>query len=326
MSLLFAATYPERARALILYGCYARHPTLTGEVLKQNIELIDRAWGTGEFFAKTFVPAKASDEALRRVLARRERQSASPSAAIAILQINSEIDTRHILPTIRVPTLVLHRVGDSRVTVDAGRYLAAQIPRAKYVELPGVNHIPLDITDRIADEIEEFLTGSRAEVEGDRVLATVMFTDIADSTRRAADLGDRSWRAFLVRHDDVVRQQLARFRGREIKTLGDGFLATFDGPARAVRCASAIIEQVGSLGIDVRSGLHTGEIEIQQGDVVGIAVNIAARIAELAGSREVLVSSTVRDLVAGSSLRFHDRGSHRLRGLTEPLRLFGAEA
>lgn len=326
MSLLFAATYPERARALILYGCYARHPTLTGEALKQNIELIDRAWGTGEFFAKTFVPAKASDEALRRVLARRERQSASPSAAIAILQINSEIDTRHILPTIRVPTLVLHRVGDSRVTVDAGRYLAAQIPRAKYVELPGVNHIPLDITDRIADEIEEFLTGSRAEVEGDRVLATVMFTDIADSTRRAADLGDRSWRAFLVRHDDVVRQQLARFRGREIKTLGDGFLATFDGPARAVRCASAIIEQVGSLGIDVRSGLHTGEIEIQQGDVVGIAVNIAARIAELAGSREVLVSSTVRDLVAGSSLRFHDRGSHRLRGLTEPLRLFGAEA
>jgi class 3 adenylate cyclase len=217
----------------------------------------------------------------------------------------------------------LHRVGDSRVTVDAGHYLAAQIPRAKYVELPGVNHIPLDITDRIADEIEEFLTGSRAEVEGDRVLATVMFTDIADSTRRAAELGDRSWRALLDRHDDVVRQQLARFRGREIKTLGDGFLTTFDGPARAVRCASAIIEQVRSLGIDVRSGLHTGEIEIQQGDVLGIAVNIAARIAELAGSREVLVSSTVRDLVAGSSLRFHDRGSHRLRGLMEPLRLFG---
>jgi class 3 adenylate cyclase len=326
MSLLFAATYPERTRALILYGCYTRHPTLTGELLEQNIELIESGWGTGEFYARNFVPTKASDEAFRRVLARRERQSASPSAAMAILRMNSEIDVRHVLPAIRVPTLVMHRVGDTRVTIDAGRSLATGVRSAKYVELPGIDHIPLDITDRIADEIEEFLTGSRTEVEADRMLATVMFTDIVDSTRRAAELGDRSWRALLDRHDDIVRQQLTRFRGREVKTLGDGFLATFDGPARAVRCASAIIEHVRPLGIDVRSGLHTGEIEIHQTDISGIAVNVAARIAELAGSQEVLVSSTVRDLVAGSSLRFHDRGSHTLRGLPEPVRVFGAEA
>jgi pimeloyl-ACP methyl ester carboxylesterase len=222
MSLLFAATYPERVRALILYGCYARHPTLTGDLLKQNIEFIDRAWGTGEFFVKTFLPSKCSDKSVLSVLARRERQSASPSAAITVLQINSEIDARHILPAIRVPTLVLHRIGDSRVTVDAGRYLATQIQGAKYVELPGTDHLPLDITDRIADEIEEFLTGSRPEVEPDRVLATVMFTDIVDS-RRAAQLGDRGWRALLDRHDDAVRQQFARFRGREVKALVTAF-------------------------------------------------------------------------------------------------------
>jgi class 3 adenylate cyclase len=326
MSLLFAATYPERTRALMLYGCYARHPTLVGDVLQQNIELIDRAWGTGEFFAKSFLPTKSSDEALRRVLARRERQSASPSAAIAILQMNSEIDARHILPTIRVPTLVLHRVGDTRVTVDAGRYLATHIAGAKYVELPGTNHIPMDITDRLLDEVEEFLTGSRQQVEPDRVLATVMFTDIVESTRRASELGDRGWRALLARHDDAVRQEIVRFRGREVKTLRDGFLATFDGPARAVRCAGAIVERLRPLDIVVRSGLHTGEIEVGREDVYGIAVHIAARVADLAGIGEILVSSTVRDLVAGSGLRFHDRGSHTLRGLPDAMHLFAAEA
>jgi class 3 adenylate cyclase len=326
MSLLFAATYPDRARALVLYGSYARHPTLSGEALRQNIELIDRAWGTGEFFATSFVPTKASDEAVRRVLGRRERQSASPSAAIAILQMNSEIDARHILPTIRVPTLVLHRVGDTRVTVDAGRYLATHIPGAKYVELPGTDHLPLDITDRLVDEIEEFLTGSRHEIEPDRVLATVLFTDIVDSTKRAVELGDRDWRVLRDRHDDAIRQELARFRGHEVKTLGDGFLATFDGPARAVRCASAVIDRVRPLGMNVRSGLHTGEIEMQREDVGGIAVHIAARVVGLAGSGEVLVSSTVRDLVAGSGLSFQDRGSHTAKGLPEPLRLFAAQA
>jgi class 3 adenylate cyclase len=327
MSLLFAATYPERASALVLYGCYARHPTLSGKLLQQNIELIDRAWGTGELFATSFFPSKSSDERLRRTLGRRERQSASPAAAIAIPQMNSEIDARHILPAIRVPTLVLHRVGDSRVTIDAGRYLAAHIPSAKYVELPGTNHVPIyegDITDRIVEEVEEFLTGSRSEPVLDRVLATVMFTDIVDSTRRAAELGDRQWRTLLDRHDDTVRQQLDRFRGQEVKNLGDGFLATFDGPARAVRCASSICELVRPLGIAVRSGLHTGEVELKRDDVAGIAVHIAARVAAEAEAGETVVSSTVRDLVAGSGLNFQDRGIHELKGLPEALHLYSA--
>ena len=272
-------------------------------------------------------PSRAGDEAYRRELARRERQGASPSAVATILRMNSEIDVRDILPTIRVPTLVLHRVGDTRITVDEGRYLATHIPAAKYIELPGNDHNPFgerDITDRILDEAEEFLTGSRAEVEPDRVLATVMVTDIIDSTKRAVELGDRDWRVLRERHDDAVRQELSRFRGHEVKTLGDGFLATFDGPARAIRWAAAIADRVRPLGIAVRSGLHTGEIEIQRDDVGGIAVHIAARIVGLADAGEVLVSSTVRDLVAGSGLRFNDRGIHGLKGLPEPLRLFAA--
>jgi class 3 adenylate cyclase len=329
MSLLFAATYRERARALVLYASYARHPTLSADNIEQHCEEIDRLWGTGEYSVRNFAPSRASDEATARLFARRERQSASPSAAMAIIRMNSEIDARHILPVIHLPTLILHRVGDTRITVEAGRYIADHIPGAKFVELPGMDHVPFgerDVVDRMVDEVEEFLTGSRAEAEPDRVLSTVMFTDIVDSTKRAAELGDRGWRVLRDRHDDAVRQELARFRGREVKTLGDGFLATFDGPARAVRCASAIIDRVRPLGMDVRSGLHTGEIEIQRDDVGGIAVHIAARVVRLAGTGEVLVSSTVRDLVAGSGLRFHDRGSHAAKGLSEPLRLFAAEA
>ena len=271
------------------------------------------------------MPSKISDENFRRVWARVERQGASPSAAVALTRMNTEIDVRHILPVIRVPTLVLHRTRDPRVNVEAGRYLGNHIPGAKYAELPGSDHSPLLDGDRILDEVEEFLTGSRPEVEPDRVLATVLFTDIVDSTRRATELGDRDWRLLRDRHDDTVRQEFARFRGREVKTLGDGFLATFDGPARAVRCASAISERMRPLGIEVRSGLHTGEIEIQRDDVGGIAVHIAARVVGLAGTGEVLVSSTVRDLVAGSGLRFQDRGSHVAKELPEPLRLFAAQ-
>jgi pimeloyl-ACP methyl ester carboxylesterase len=325
MSLLFGATYPERARGLVLYGSYARHPTLSGSILERNIEFIDRAWGTGEFCATTFWPEQSSNEGLRRTLARFERQSASPSAAIAVLRMNSEIDARHILPAIRVPTLLLHRVGDSRVTVDAGRYLAAHIPGAKYVELPGTDHMFLaepNIADRITDEAQEFLTGFRSEVESDRVLATVMFTDIVDSTKRASELGDRGWGALLDRHNESVRRELARFRGHEVKTLGEGFLATFDGPARAVRCAGAISDSLRPLGIAVRSGLHTGEIKLTCDDIAGIAVHTAARIAAEAGAGETVVSSTVRDLVAGSGLTFQDRGIHELRGLPEALHLY----
>jgi class 3 adenylate cyclase len=325
MSMLFAATYPERTRALVLYGCYARHPTITADSLAQHVELIERLWGTGEYWGRFMVPSRVANESSRGAFARRERQSASPSAAISVLQMNSELDARHILPTIRLPALVLHRIGDTRITIDAGRYLARHIPGAKLVELPGTNHAPYgerEITDRIADEVEEFLTGSRTVSEPDRVLATVMFTDIVGSTKQAVALGDRRWRTLLYEHNEAVRQQLARFRGREVKSLGDGFLATFDGPARAARCAAAIAGAMSPLGIAVRSGLHTGEIEIMREDVGGIAVHIAARVADLAGPGEVLVSSTVRDLVAGSGLRFRDHGTHTVKGLEESLHLY----
>jgi class 3 adenylate cyclase len=330
MSLLFAATYPERAQALVLYASYARHPTLTPERLEADIERINREWGTGTFLPSTFFPDLVLDESTRRHFARRERQSASPSAAIMVLRMNSEIDARQVLPAIRIPALILHRVGDARVTIDAGRYLAANVACAKMVELPGINHFPFmerDIVDRLVGEIEEFLTGSRSEAEIDRVLATVMFTDIVDSTRRASEMGDRRWRSLIDNHDDIVREQLARFRGREIKSLGDGFLATFDGPARAVRCATAISDLVESLGITVRSGLHTGEIERKRDDdIAGIAVHIAARVAAVAKPGQILVSSTVRDLVAGSGLRFHDCGLHELKGLPEHVHLYTAHA
>ncbi|MGC2415028.1 MAG: adenylate/guanylate cyclase domain-containing protein [Stellaceae bacterium] len=327
MSLLFAATYPERAAGLVLYGSYARHPTLNPETLPQSLAIIESTWGTGEYLARFMFPSRAADQTLRRNLARAERQSASPSAVATILRMNAEIDARHILPAIRTPTLILHRAGDTRVTVDAGHYLAAHIPGAKYVELPGIDHVPTsepEIVDRIVDETEEFLTGYRADAELDRVLATVMFTDIVDSTKRAAALGDRMWRATLDRHDEIVRQQLMRFRGREVKHTGDGFLAMFDGPARAVRCASTIAEAMQPLGIVVRGGLHTGEIELKGDDIGGIAVNIAARVAAMARPNETLVSSTVRDLVAGSGLRFADRGRHALKGLPEDVQLYTA--
>jgi class 3 adenylate cyclase len=329
MTVLFAATYPQRATALVLYGSYAYASHLSTDAeFSQEIERIDRLWGTGEYILGRYLPRGMSEGEARRVFARYERQSASPSAVMAIRRMNREIDARHVLPIIRVPTLVMHRIGDSAIPVASGRDLATNIPGARYVELPGTDHVSLherDIVDRMMGEIQEFLTGSRGEVEVDRVLATVLVTDIVDSTRRAADLGDRGWRALLDRHDEAVRQEFVRFRGREVKTLGDGFLATFDGPARAVRCASAIVGKMRPLGIDVRSGLHTGEIEIQREDIGGIAVHIAARVAEMAGTGEVLVSSTVRDLVAGSGLTFQDRGSHIAKGLSEPLRLFAAQ-
>jgi class 3 adenylate cyclase len=323
MSMLFAATYPERTRALVLYGTYAHYLTwvLSGEELEAFINVIEHSWGTGET-VRFFMPSKSGDENYRRGFARMERQGASPAAAVALTRMNAEIDVRPILPTIRVPAQVLHRFGDQRVNVEAGRYLGNHIPGAKYVELPGADHIPLDIIDRLADEIEEFLTGSIGEVEVDRVLATVLFTDIVDSTKRAAELGDRQWRALLDRHDEAVRAQIGRFRGHEVKSLGDGFLATFDGPARAVRCATAIAGTMQPLGLTVRSGLHTGEIELNRDDIGGIAVHTAARVVAMAGPGETLVSSTVRDLVAGSGLRFEDRGRHALRGLPEEVQLY----
>jgi pimeloyl-ACP methyl ester carboxylesterase len=330
MSLLFAATYPQRARALVVYGSYA-YPShlLTDDQFNAEIERVDRLWGTGEYFLTRYLPRGMSEAAARRVFARFERQSASPSAVMAIRRMNREIDARHILPAIRVPTLVMHRVGDSAIGVELGREIAANVPGARYLELPGNDHVPVyepEIVDRMVGELEEFLTGSRHEAEVDRVLATVLFTDIVDSTKRAAALGDRQWRALLNRHDEAVRTQLQRFRGQEVKNLGDGFMATFDGPARGVRCAAAIAESVRPLGIAVRSGLHTGEIELQPGDIAGIAVHIAARVAAEADAGETVVSSTVKDLVAGSGLRFADRGIRELKGLPEAVHLYSVLA
>jgi len=324
--MLFAATHPDRICALALYGTYAHYRTwvLSGGKLEAFIEAVERDWGMGDSI-RFFMSSRVSDEAARRGWARWERQGGSPSTVVALTRMNYDIDVRHVLPAIRVPTLVLRRIGDTRVAVEAGRYLGTHITGPRYVELPGEDHVPQDISDRLAGEIEEFLTGSRTQAEPDRVLATVLFTDIVDSTRRAAELGDRDWRLLRDRHDDAIRQEFARFRGHEVKSLGDGFLATFDGPARAVRCAAAIIDRLRPLGLEVRSGLHTGEIEIQREDVGGIAVHIASRVAETAGAGEVLVSSTVRDLVAGSGLSFEDRGSHTAKGLPEPLRLFAAQ-
>ena len=330
MSLLFAATYPQRVRALVLYGSYAsfmeaQPGSSSDEEFNERLEYIDQVWGTGEFYAGRFTPSTVSDPETRRAMARFERQSASPSAVIAIQRMNCEIDVQHILPTIHVPTLIMHRVGDRMVAVAAGRELAAKIAGAEYVELPGDNHnftYEPDVTDHLVGEVEEFLTGSRSEADVDRVLATVLFTDIVNSTRRAAELGDRQWRALLDRHDAAVRQQIGRFRGHEVKSLGDGFLTTFDGPARAVRCASAIADAMQLLGLTVRSGVHTGEIELNRDDIGGIAVHTAARVVATAGAGEILVSSTVRDLVAGSGLHFEDRGLHALRGLPDEVHLY----
>jgi class 3 adenylate cyclase len=243
------------------------------------------------------------------------------------MRMNSQIDVRHILPTIGVPTLVVHRTEDVTINVEGGRYLAEHIPGARYVELPGTDHIPFvgENAAEVADAIEEFLTGSKAAVAVDRVLATVLFTDIVGSTQKAAALGDRRWRQLLDNHHATIRRNLAHFRGHEVKTTGDGFLATFDGPARGVRCACAIADEIRPLGIEIRAGLHTGECEMMGDDVGGIAVHIGARVAALADASEVLVSSTVKDLVAGSGLRFGDRGSQSLKGVPGEWHIFAVE-
>jgi class 3 adenylate cyclase len=254
-----------------------------------------------------------------------ERSAASPAMVQQIFEMFLDIDVRDILPTIQVPTLVTHRRGDRVVNRRAGEELAAQIPGARYVELPGIDHVPwAGDSDAVVGEIEEFLTGARSVAEPDRVLATVMFTDIVGSTEQAAELGDARWRELLAAHHAAVRRVLERFRGREVKTLGDGLLATFDGPARAIRCGRAIAESARSIGLEVRIGLHSGEVEVMEDDVGGIAVHIADRVAALAGAGEVLVTSTVKDLVAGSGIPFVERGAQQLKGIPDEWRLFAA--
>jgi class 3 adenylate cyclase len=292
------------------------------EEREEAYQLIEREWGNMMDLGH-YVPSKAGDEPFMRRLATYFRRSASPGAAVALLRMNTQIDIRHVLPTIRVPTLVIHRTGDRDANVEEGRWLAGQIPGARFVELPGEDHLPwVGDQDALLDEVQEFLTGVRSVPESNRVLVTVLFTDIVGSTERAARLGDRAWRDLLDSHHALVRKELARFRGREIKTVGDAFIATFDGPARAVHCACSIRDRVTELGIEIRAGLHTGEIELTGGDIGGIAVHIAARVIAVARSSEVLVSSTVKDLAAGSGIGFSDRGTQVLKGVPDEWRLF----
>ena len=325
---LFAATYPERCTALVLYGSFARFASWfpTEEALAEFFSYVDQAWGSGGSLPM-FAPSRENDPAFQRWWGRFERLGASPAAASALMRMNSQIDISGIVSTIRVPTLVIHRIEDVTINVEGGRYLAEHIPGARYIELPGKDHIPFvgDNAFEIVDAIEEFLTGARAPVPVDRVLATVLFTDIVGSTEKAAALGDHRWRDLLDNHHATIRSNLARFRGHEVKTTGDGILATFDGPARGVRCACAIAGEIRRLGIEVRAGLHTGECEMFDDDVGGIAVHIGARVAALAGVGEVLVSGTVKDLVAGSGLRFGDRGSQSLKGVPGEWRIFEVE-
>jgi pimeloyl-ACP methyl ester carboxylesterase len=329
MCALFAATFPARTSALIMIGGYAsRVRTLdypwapTAAERSRFIEVTRQEWG-GPVGIEDRAPSMATDERFRTWWARMLRMSASPGAAVTLLKMNTEVDIRHVLPSIRVPTLLVHHVGDRCLDVRGSRYMAERLPGAKYVELDGIDHIPwVGNPDAILDEIEEFLTGIRTGPDPDRVLATVMFTDIVGSTERTVELGDRAWRGVLEYHHALVRDELARFRGREVDTAGDGFFATFDGPARAIRCACAISKSVHHLGIDIRVGLHTGECEVIGEKVGGIAVHIGARVAGLAEAAEVLVSSTVKDLVAGSGIDFQSRGAHTLKGIPGEWHLF----
>ena len=334
MSALFAATHPERVRALVLYGAMGRtteapdYPWASpAEALRESAaEFIAPYWGVqADAMVELFAPSLVDDPATLEFTARMERSAASPAMVQKLFEMFLDIDVRAVLPTIHVPTLVLHRHSDRVVNRRAGQVLASQIPEARYVELPGIDHLPwAGDAETLLGEVEEFVTGARSVPEPERVLATVMFTDIVGSTERAAQLGDARWRELLAAHQTAVRRELGRFRGHEVKTLGDGYLATFDGPTRAIQCAHAITEAVRESGLEVRIGLHSGEVELMDGDVGGIAVHVAARIGALAAGGEVLVSSTVKDLVAGSGIPFVDHGTKQLKGISDEWRLFAA--
>ena len=318
---LFAATHPSRTTALVVLDGYADAggtPLVQGKTQAARV----RTWGTGELI-HVMNPDMPWNEEIRAAWARMERLAASPRTLALMMPLVAELDVRAVLPTVRVPTLVVQHSDDVIVPPAKGKYIAEHIPGAKYVELPGRNwHHFVEPWRPSFHEISEFLTGNQADVADDRVLATVLFTDIVDSTRRAAEIGDRDWHALLDAHDAVVRAQLNRFRGREVSTLGDGFLAMFDGPQRAIRCAMSIRDAVHALGIQVRAGLHTGECEIRGDNIGGIAVHIGARVSALSGPNDVLVSGTLRDLVIGSGLEFEDRGAHELKGVPGEWHLF----
>ena len=328
MSILFGATYPQRTTHLILIGAFAKriwaddYPWApTADERERLAETIEHEWPFVDL--TDMAPSHVGDDRFWARVAAYLRRSASPGAAAALHRMNSQIDTRAVLPTIRVPTLVMTRHGDRDVNVEESRWLAEQIPGARFVDLPGDEHlIWAGDTESMLSEIEEFLTGTPPRPETDRVLATVLFTDVVSSTEQAARLGDRRWRELLEEHHREVRRQLDRFRGEEVDTAGDGFFAAFDGPARAIRCAAAISGGVRGLGLEIRAGLHTGECELIGGKIGGIAVHTGARVAAAAQAGEVLVSSTVKDLVAGSGIEFEDRGERELKGVPGEWRLY----
>ena len=325
---LFAATHPERTTALVLMNAVTRVPTEAGVSGPSQgeeqalVASIDEWWGSTVYFQVT-APSLAGDRELLKRLARQVRHQASPGTAQAVLSLLIQIDTSAILPAIRVPTLVLHASRDPWHGVAEGRLLAQAIPKAQLREIDGGDHLWWsDNPDGFLDEVEEFVTGVRRGADPDRVLATILFTDIVGSTERAASVGDRRWTALLDAHDELVRRELDRHRGREVKTTGDGFVACFDGPARAIRCALAIVRSAQNLGVQVRVGLHTGECEVRGDDLGGVAVHIAARVGSAAGPSEVLVSGTVKDLVIGSGIGFSDKGQHQLKGVPGAWHLF----
>jgi class 3 adenylate cyclase len=329
LALLFAAAHPERTAALVLQGAEVRERTddewpwgeSTEDEFEESMKSLPEWWGKG-LGIDYIAPSVAGQEWARAWRGRVQTHSNTPAAAEAFMRMAFEIDVRHVVPAINVPTLIVHAARDGVCHVENARYLARNIPGAKYVELDTDDHVPWFDPNQTLAEIREFLTGRREAATPDRFLATVLFTDLVGSTSLAAELGDRRWRDLLEQHHLSVRRELARFDGHEVDTAGDGFFATFDGPARAIRCAHSVVDAVRPFGLDVRAGLHTGEVELTNGKVAGIAVNIGARVASQAGPGEVLVSSTVKDLVAGSGLEFEDRGTASLKGVPGEWRLF----
>jgi len=329
MAMLFAASYPERTSALLLYGTFARfsrnddYPFGYPEALNARwLENVKTNWGNGQL-SKQFAPDAANDLVHMKALARMERMSMSPGTALKLFTLTTELDVRHVLPAIRVPTLILHRVDDLPVRVQNARYLAERIAGAKYIELPGDAHLPFfGDQDVLLGEVREFLTGERAIAEPDRVLTTILFCDIVDSTARAAETGDAAWKTLLTRFYAIADENLRAHRGRKLDTAGDGLFAAFDGPARAARCGAALCSAVAPLGMQLRVGVHTGECEVLGDKYSGIAVHLGARVASVAAPGEVVVTSTVKDLVVGSGIRFDDLGPRTLKGVPDPWRLF----